>query len=123
MEQNDKDMDIYGVPDEVLNLNPVANRDSIHLLRMPYKSNLKMNKQPYWYLKKTFKRAYRMVMKNDFDYKLIVLETHTKDFKNVFGDIDRFMNHLTKTYTNIEFITTSDLVQHIEEGKLNPLVK
>jgi hypothetical protein len=123
MERNDKDMDIYGVPDEIINLNPMANRYSIHSLKMPYKTNLKMNKQPYWYLKKTFKRAYKMVMKNDFDYKLIVLETHTKDFKNVFGDIDRFMNHLTKTYKDIEFITTSDLVQHIEQGKLKPLVK
>ena len=123
MERFDKEMDIYGVPTDILNMNPVAGRDSIHSLLMPYKTNLKMNKQPFWYLKKTFKRAYNLVMKNDFDYKLIVLETHTKDFKNVFNDIDKFMSHLTKTYKNIEFITTSDLVNHINEGKLKPLVK
>lgn len=123
MERFDKDMDVYGVPDEILNMNPVANRDNIHSLLMPYKTNLKMNKQPYWYLKKTFKRAYDLVLKNDFEYKLMVLESHTKDFKNVFDDIDRFMEHLTKTYKNIEFITTSDLVRHIDEGKLKPLCK
>ncbi len=123
MERHDKDMDIYGVPDKILNLNPVSNRDRIHSLKMPYKTNLKMNKQPYWYLKKTFKRAYKMVMKNDFEYKLIVLETHTKDFKNVFDDIDKFMEYLTINYTNLEFITTSDLVRHIDEGKLKPLLK
>ncbi|KAA2216539.1 polysaccharide deacetylase family protein [Maribacter flavus] len=123
MERNDKDLDIYGIPNEVLKLNPVFNRDSIHSLRMPYKTNLKMNKQPYWYLKKTFRRAYDLVMKNDYDYKLMVLETHTKDFKNVFQDIDKFMKHLTSNYENIEFITTSDLVEHIKQGKLNPLFK
>jgi hypothetical protein len=123
MERDDKDLDIYGLPDEIIKLNPVSNRDNIHSLRMPYKTNLKMNKQPYWYLKKTFKRAYNLVMKNDFDYKLIVLETHTKDFKNVFDDIDRFMDYLTKNYKNIEFVTTSDLVEHIEKGILVPLVK
>ncbi len=122
MQRYDKDLDIYGVPKEILKLNPVFNRDSIHSLRMPYKTNLKMNKQPYWYLKKTFKRAYDLVMKNDSDYKLLVLETHTKDFKNVFQDIDRFMGHLTKEYENIEFITTSDLVEHIGQGKLKPIV-
>ncbi len=123
VERHDKDMDIYGVPDEILNMNPVANRDSIQSLRMPYKTNLKMNKQPYWYLRNTFKRAYDLVMKNNFEYKLIVLETHTKDFKNVFDDIDRFMAYLTKSFNNIEFITTSDLVRHLDEGKLKPLTK
>lgn len=123
MERNDKDLDIYGIPKEILKLNPVFNRDSIHSLRMPYKTNLKMNKQPYWYLKKTFRRAYDLVMKNDCDYKLLVLETHTKDFKNVFQDIDKFMKHLTSKYENIEFITTTDLVEHIKQGKLNPLFK
>ncbi len=123
MEKNDVDMDIYGIPKRILQMNPVANRDSLHSLEMPYKTNLKMNKQPYWYLRKTFKRAYNLVMKNECDYKLIVMETHTKDFKNVFGDIDRFLAHLTKQYNNIEFVTTSDVVRHIEEGKLVPLLK
>ncbi|MFD0797133.1 hypothetical protein ACFQZJ_06655 [Maribacter chungangensis] len=123
MERFDKDMDVYGVPDAIIRMNPVANRDSIHSFKMPYKTNLKMNKQPFWYLRKTFKRAYELVLANDFDYKLIVLETHTKDFKNVFGDIDRFLEYLTKNYKNIEFVTTSDVVRHIEEGKLVPLTK
>lgn len=123
IERHDKDMDIFEVPDEILNMNPVASRDSIHSIRMPYKTNLKMNKQPYWYLRKTFKRAYDLVMKNNFEYKLIVLETHTKDFKNVFDDIDRFMAYLTKNFNNIEFITTSDLVRHLDEGRLKPLTK
>ncbi len=123
VERHDKDMDIYGVPEQIKKLNPIANRDNIHSLRIPYRTNLKMNKQPYWYLKKTFKRAYNLVMKNDCEYKLIVLETHTKDFKNVFDDIDRFLAFLTKSYKNIEFITTSDLVNHINEGKLKPLIK
>lgn len=122
IEKKDKDLDIYGIPDTILQMNPVANRDSIHSLRMPYKTNLKMNKQPFWYLRKTFKRAYDLVLKNNFDYKLIVLETHTKDFKNVFGDIDKFLSFITKNYKNIEFITTTDLVSHIKEGKLKPLL-
>ena len=33
------------------------------------------------------------------------------------------MSFLTKNYKNIEFITTSDLVSHIDEGKLKPLLK
>jgi hypothetical protein len=123
MEGHDKDMDIYGIPENIIHMNPVTNRDIILSFKMPYKTHLKMNKQPFWYLRKTFKRAYDLVLENDFDYKLIVLETHTKDFKNVFGDIDRFLAYLTKNYKNIEFVTTSEVVQHIEDGKLVPLMK
>lgn len=119
----DDDLDLYKVPKKMKFLNPLSNRDSIHSLTMPYKTNLKMNKQPFWYLKKTFKRAFKYVQKNNFDYKLMVLETHTKDFKNTFDDIDRFFQYLTKNYENIEFVTASDLVRHLNEGKLKPLCK
>lgn len=123
IEKLDQDLDIFKVPIKMRSLNPVSKRDSLNSLFVPYKTNLKMNKQPYWYLKKTFKRAYKLVLKNNFEYKLIILETHTKDFKNTYGDIEKFFMFLTEHYKNLKFITASDLVRHIEEGRLEPLSK
>jgi hypothetical protein len=51
------------------------------------------------------------------------METHTKDFKNSFHDIEKFFDFLTKNYKDIEFITATDLKRHIEEGHLVPLSK
>jgi hypothetical protein len=118
----DHDLDIIRMPEEARTLNPLTAKDRLNSLLIPYKTNLKMNHQPYWFLRKTFKRAYNLVQKNNFDYKLIILETHTKDFKNSFKDIEKFFAFMTENY-NIKFITATDFARHIEEGRLEPLSK
>ena len=42
----------------------------------------------------------------------MVIETHTKDFRNNFEDIDKFLNYLNKNYNDIEFVSNS-YVTHI----------
>lgn len=102
---------------------PLQGKDKLSISFKPYQTHLKMNSQPFWFLKKTFERSYSTVLKNSHTFKLIVLETHTKDFKNTFQDIDKFFKYLTKKYENIEFITTSQLMSKIDNGTLKPLSK
>jgi hypothetical protein len=118
-----QEIDCYRVPDKVKALKPLANKDKLNFTLKPFKTHLKINAQPFWYLKNTFHRSYKSVKKNNSDYKLIVIETHTKDFKNTFSDIEKFFNYVKSNYKDVEFITSSKIVADIENGILKPLIK
>ena len=113
--------DIYDLPKKIKKLNPIKGKDKLNIGFKPFKTHLKINAQSFWYLKKTFKRSYEFISKSKSDYKLIVIETHTKDFSNNINDIDKFFKYLRDEYKNIEFVTSSDLVNDINEKILNPL--
>ena len=114
----DADLDVSGVPEKVKTLKPLSGKDKLNISLKPFKTHLKINAHPYWYLKNTFKRSYKNVIKSDNDFKLIIIETHTKDFKNNFQDIDKFFTYVRKKYSNIKFIKSSELINHLQEDNL-----
>ncbi|MEM9649364.1 MAG: hypothetical protein AAF969_12865 [Bacteroidota bacterium] len=119
----DKQLDLGNEVAKIKFFNPLAGKDKLKMSLRPFQTHLKINAQPFWYLKKTFRRSYNAILKNEHEFKLIVVETHTKDFKNNFVDIERFFEFLTKEYPNIEYITSSQLFGQLEDGSLNPLLK
>ena len=103
--------------------NPLSGKDKLNISPRPFQTHLKINSQPFWYLKKTFKRSYEKVVGSEHEFKLITIETHTKDFKNTFNDIERFFKYLSKNYDDIEFITPNELLRKIDDNQLKPLLK
>ena len=118
-----EEMDINYPPKEITALKPLANKDKLSLSLRPFQTHLKINAQPFWYLRNTFKRAYKKIKKSNNPYKLLIIETHTKDFKNTFKDIDKFFDYINLNFDDIEFITTSQVINDIEKGVLQPLFK
>jgi hypothetical protein len=96
--------------------------NKLKLSRVAFRTHLKINSQPLWYLKKTFSRSYHEVAKRE-DFKLLVLETHTKDFVNHFYEVESFLYHIKEKYRNLQFITASDLNIKIESGECSPLIR
>ncbi len=119
----DKELDLHIEGRNYKHFNPLSGKDKLNLSLRPFQTHLKINSQPFWYLKKTFKRAYKKVLESGQDFRLITIETHTKDFKNTFKDIDKFFNYLSENYVNIEFITPNELLLKIQENRLKPLLK
>lgn len=122
-QQKNEEIDLYQPSSEITSLKPLANKDKLSISLKPFRTHLKINAQPFWYLKNTFKRSYNTIKNSDSHYKLIVIETHTKDFKNTFNDIDKFFSYLEKNYNDIKFVTTSQIITDIESGLLKPLIK
>lgn len=118
-----EELDIQSPSKEIMALKPLANKDKLSISLRPFRTHLKINAQPFWYIKNTFKRSYKATKNSNDPYKLMVIETHTKDFKNTFKDIDNFFSFLRSNYNDIEFVTTSQVINDIENGLLNPLVK
>lgn len=119
----DKQLDLNNTVLSTKYDDPTAGKDVLNFSFKVFKTHLKMNTQPFWYLKKTFHRSYKAILKSDENFKLIIIETHSKDFKNTFKDIDRFFHHITTAYNNIEFITANELLNLVNENKLKPLQK
>ena len=100
--------------------NPIKGKDKFRFRFYPFKTHLKINAQKFWYLKKTFNRSYKFLMKNPHKEKIMVIETHTKDFMYNSQDIDKFFSYIFKKYNNIEFITSKKLVKLINEKNIIP---
>ena len=122
-QRKEDEIDSYNPPLEITSFKPLANKDKLNISLKPFRTHLKINAQPFWYLKNTFKRSYKTVKNSDNLYKLLVIETHTKDFKNTFKDIDRFFNYLKMNFDDLEFVTASQIIKDIENGVLKPLIK
>tara|TARA_B110001450_G_C17639426_1_gene488706 strand:+ start:393 stop:1499 length:1107 start_codon:yes stop_codon:yes gene_type:complete len=121
--KNHEEIDLFNPSKEITSYKPLANKDKLNISLKPFRTHLKINAQPFWYLKNTFKRSYKTVKNSDNLYKLLVIETHTKDFKNTFKDIDRFFNYLKMNFDDLEFVTASQIIKDIENGVLKPLIK
>ena len=119
--RKNKLLDSYNMPKEMEKMKPLGGKDKLNIGLKPFKTHLKINSQRFWYLKNTFNRSYDLILKSKSNYKLIVIETHTKDFSNNINDIDKFFNYLKNSYKNLEFVTSADIVNEIEQKKLNPL--
>ena len=114
-------IDTNNIPDEVRKMKPLRGKDKLSLSLKPFQTHLKINYQKFWYLRNTFKRSYKKIKNSNQDYKLIVIETHTKDFKSNLNDIDKFFNLIKTKYKDVEFLTSTQIINHIQSGILKPL--
>jgi len=119
--KKNNDLDKYNVPNFISKIKPLSGKDKLNFGLKPFKTHLKINAQKYWYLKNTFRRAYKKIKTSNFEYKLMVIETHTKDFIDTFTDIEMFFKYIKKNYSDVEFVTSSDIVEDINLKKLIPL--
>lgn len=78
-----------------------------------YWTHMKLNGYSFQYLKSTFNKAISTVDKiGDKNYILIVIESHSKLFKNYYKDIELFFNYIFDKYGDrIEFMTVTDFVK------------
>ncbi|MFD0797131.1 hypothetical protein ACFQZJ_06645 [Maribacter chungangensis] len=123
LKKYDHDLDLNKTVLSTVYKDPTAGKDVFNFSLRPFKTHLKMNAQPFWLLKKTFRRSYEMVLHSKHDFKLMVVETHSKDFKNSFGSIEKFFDHITTKYDNLQFVTANELLKLVNEKKVKPLVK
>lgn len=114
-------VDLYDLDQKIKNLKPLIGKDEFNFKFNSFKTHLKMNAQKFWYLKKTFNRSYNLIKNSKFNYKLIVIESHTKDFSGNFHDVELFIKYLKSNFEDLEFVTATEILRHIKDGKLNPL--
>ena len=95
--------------------------NKINISLEPYKTHMKINSQKFWFLKNTFNRSYKKIVNNNFEYKILIIETHTKDFEKNLKDIDKFFRYITSNYKNIEFVTSTQILDDYKKNIFTPL--
>lgn len=84
----------------------------------PYLTHLKIGNQPFAYLKASFDSVIKRLRRLDADRIPVVIESHTKQYHNYYGHIDRFLGHINDRYHNeIEF---GDLTGFLGEIDAHP---
>lgn len=119
--KNNERTDISKIPESIKRMKPLSGKDKLNFGFRPFRTHLKINAQKFWFLRNTFKRSYKKIKSSNCDYKLMVIETHTKDFLSNHRDIEMFFDYIKKNYSDVEFVTASNIVEDIKSNKLVPL--
>lgn len=104
-------------PPEIKNLNPLKESKVKSLLK-PYVTHLKLGEQPFGYLKTSFDEVIKRLETLNEDNIPVIIETHTKNYINNYGDVEQFLRYIVSEYKDkVEFITLSDFIEKIENGE------
>lgn len=105
------------IPDEVKNLNPLKGKSLFKLGLRPYSTHLKIGNQSFSYLKKSFDTVIRRLEEIDADRIPILIESHTKQYRHHYHDIEKFLAYVSEKYeSSVEFSDLSGFSQEIKEN-------
>lgn len=120
----DEMLNILPLPEKIKSKNsyPLNKRiKEINPLKNEYLTHLKIGgkEKSYNYLKSTFDEKIKYLLEKKLYDVPIIIESHTKNFRGRYKDIDKFFKHITTRYNNeIEFIYLSDLTKPNNKNKL-----
>ena len=105
------------VPEKIYALSPIAEESKPKFPYVSYTTHLKIGNQPFSYLKTSFDQVIKKLSGTPHRHIPILIECHTKQYNNYYGDIERFLAYVQDTYGNVaEFNTLSGYLADIEAG-------
>jgi hypothetical protein len=105
-------------PQSVKELNPLKGKNIFNFSLKPYKTHLKIGNQSFSYLKKSFDVVIERFKNCENKRIPIVIESHTKQYKGYYRDIDKFIEYILKKYgDDVEFLTLSAYNEELQSKK------
>ncbi len=103
------------VPDKIKELSPISEDSKPRFPFVNYKTHLKIGNQPFNYLKASFDQVIRRLGETPHERIPILIECHTKQYNNYYGDIERFLAYVLEKYGDIaEFNSLTDFLKEID---------
>lgn len=104
------------IPEQARKMSPFAWSNGFRFSIRPYLTHLKIGNQPFFYLKASFDAVLRRLRSYDLERIPIVIESHTKQYHNVYGEIKRFIGYIAERYEDeVEFKDMTSYLKEIEE--------
>ena len=104
------------IPEQARKMSPFAWSNGFQFSIRPYLTHLKIGNQPFFYLKASFDAVLRRLRAYDLERIPIVIESHTKQYHNVYGEIKRFIGYIAERYEDeVEFKDMTSYLKEIEE--------
>lgn len=103
------------IPDRIFELSPIAEESKPKFPFISYKTHLKIGNQPFHYLKTSFDQVIKQLSGTPHQRIPILIECHTKQYNNYYGDIERFLSYVLDKYGDIvDFSTLSEFLREVE---------
>jgi hypothetical protein len=106
------------VPEKINELSPISEDSRPRFPFINYKTHLKIGNQPFSYLKTSFDQVIKRLADNPFERIPILIECHTKQYNNYFGDIEMFLSYVLEKYGDVaEFSSLTDFLKETDTKK------
>lgn len=103
------------IPNRIFELSPIAEESKPKFPFISYKTHLKIGNQPFNYLKTSFDQVIKQLTDTPYQRIPILIECHTKQYNNYYGDIERFLSYVLDKYGDIvDFSTLSEFLREVE---------
>ncbi|HRI25356.1 MAG TPA: hypothetical protein PLZ45_11805 [Ferruginibacter sp.] len=103
------------VPAKIYELSPIAEESKPRFPYVSYKTHLKIGNQPFSYLKASFDQVIKQLSGTAHKKIPILIECHTKQYNNYYGDIERFLAYVQDKYGDVAgFNTLSGYLKETE---------
>jgi hypothetical protein len=104
------------IPEQTRRISPFTWSNDFRFSIRPYLTHLKIGKQPFFYLKTSFDAVLRRLRDYDIERIPIVIESHTKQYHNAYGEIKRFIGYIAERYEDeVEFKDITSYLKEIDE--------
>lgn len=80
---------------------PVNGFKKLRLSLSPYHTHLKIGNQPFGYLKNSFNKTIARLQQIDEENIPILIESHTKQFPNHYGEVEKFLGYIKDRYSDL----------------------
>jgi len=103
------------VPEKIYELSPIAEESKPKFPYVSYKTHLKIGNQPFSYLKTSFDQVIKQLADTPHQRIPILIECHTKQYSNYYGDIERFLVYVQEKYGDVaDFGTLSGFLKEAD---------
>lgn len=103
------------VPEKIYELSPIAEESKPKFPYVSYKTHLKIGNQPFSYLKTSFDQVIKQLANTEHKRIPILIECHTKQYNNYYGDIERFLAYVQEKYGDVaDFGTLSGFLKEAD---------
>jgi len=104
------------IPAKITELSPVSEDSKPKFPYTSYKTHLKIGNQPFNYLKTSFDQVIKRLGDTPYERIPILIECHTKQYNNYYGDIERFQSYVQEKYGDVaEFNTLTEFSKEIDK--------
>lgn len=103
------------IPEKIYELSPIAEESKPKFPFISYKTHLKIGNQPFQYLKTSFDQVINQLADTPYERIPILIECHTKQYNNYYGDIERFLSYVLNKYGDVvDFSTLSGFLKEVQ---------
>lgn len=107
------------IHDDIVNQGKSSFRNFLKPSIKPYRTHLKIGSQPFSFMKNSFDSVIKRLNTYDIPRIPVVIESHTKQYRNNFAEIEKFLYYINDKYSDsVEFGDMTMLADEVSKKEI-----